>query len=193
LEVYPNDYPWYSDPLSGAQAHNVENFLQDWNVRDFELLCRFPLYEDAGLPARVLQGHPESQLHVLLKYLSIHADNLDRDLMIRAILERLAPKQHSNTSWWSTPDFRQMDDMNAERIAHDLNGIWGGQFRQIPFSDIVRWAQGYTAASVTGFLNQVSACSDQLVEHLLDVPEASKKYTEVERVNIYCLASLKTF
>lgn len=61
LEVYSNDFPWYSDSLPGTQARNVESSIQNWNVRDFELLCRFPLYDDAGLPARVLQGLPEPQ------------------------------------------------------------------------------------------------------------------------------------
>ncbi len=54
LKIYFNDYSWYFDSLSETQAYNVENFLQDWNDRDFKLLCRFSLYEDAELSARVL-------------------------------------------------------------------------------------------------------------------------------------------
>ncbi len=45
--VYSNDFPWYSDPLPGTQVRNVESSLQNWNVRDFVLLCRFPPYTAA--------------------------------------------------------------------------------------------------------------------------------------------------
>ena len=95
LEVYR--HPWDPDPCSNPQARDAENILQNGDARDFQLLCRFSLYEDVGLPMRILQGLPESRLLVLLKSFDIHADNLERDLQIKAILKWVAPKQRSPT------------------------------------------------------------------------------------------------
>lgn len=79
--------------------------------------------------------------------------------------------------------FLEFNETDTELIAHNLDDSRCVIFRLIPFEDWVRWAQGYTAASVTGLINQSLATRDELSEHLQRVPAALKTYTQVEKAS----------
>ncbi|KAL9125757.1 MAG: hypothetical protein Q9217_005089 [Psora testacea] len=149
-----------SDQHPDWRVPEATRILQSCDVRNIELLCHFGLCKDETFPANILQGRQESRLDIMLKCLSIHADNWDRDTKVRAILERLAPKRPLTTSQRTWTPFHQMDGMDASGIADDLDEMWCDQFKEIPFEDWVRWAQGYSAASVADFLDRISASRD---------------------------------
>ncbi len=180
-----------SDQRPDLRGQEVKRILQCCDVRNIELLCRFGLCRDETFPASILQGRQESRLDVMLKSLSIHADNWDRDTKVRAILERLASKRPLTTSQRTWTSFHQMDGIDAGRIADDLDERWCDQFKEIPFEDWVRWAQGHSAASVAGFLDRISASHEQLAKHLRYVPEVYEKYNRVEKVNFLPMSSTK--
>jgi len=182
-----------SDQRPDLRVHEAKMILRSCDVRNIELLCRFGLYRDENIPASILQGRQESRLDVMLKCLGIHADNWDRVTKVKAILERLAPRRPLTTSQWTWTPFHQMDGMDADRIADDLDERWCDQFKEIPFEDWVRWAQGYSTASVAEYLGWISASRDQLAKHLQQVPEAFEKYTQVERVNFPPSIPLRNF
>ncbi len=174
--------------LRGQQAKRI---LQSCDIRSIELLCRFGLCGDETFPASILQGRQESRLDVILKCLNIDANNWDRDAKVRAILERLASKRPFTTFQGTWLSFHQMDGMDAGHIADDLDETWCDLFKEIPFEDWVRWAQGYSAASVAGFLDYIYASHEQLATHLQCIPEAYEKYTQVEKVNFLPMSSTK--
>ena len=180
------------DQRPDLRGREVKRILQSCDIRNIELLCRFGLYKDETFLANTLQGRQESRLDIMLKCLSIDTDNWDRDTKVRAILERLALKRPPIiTSQWTWTSFDQMDGMDAERIADDLDDRWCDQFKAIPFEDWPRWAQGHSAASVARFLDRISANHEHLAKHLRYVPEAYEKYTLVEKANFLTTSSSK--
>ena len=174
--------------LRGQQAKKI---LQSCDVRNIELLCRFGLCRDETFPASILQCRQESRLDIILKCLNIDANNWDRDAKVRAILERLATRRPFTTFQGTWLSFHQMDGMDAEYIANDLDETWCDLFKEIPFEDWVRWAQDYSVASVAGFLDHISATHKQLAKHLQYIPEAYEKYTQVEKVNFLPMSFTK--
>ncbi|KAI9702750.1 MAG: hypothetical protein M1836_007964 [Candelina mexicana] len=170
-----------SDRRPNLRVYEAKRILQSCDVRNIELLCRFRPYEDESLPARILQCHREHRLDVILKCLDIQANNWDRDKKVEVILERVMLKPTYSTLKWMWPDFREMEEMDPQRIAgiFDKRSLY--HFQRVPFEDWVRLALNHSPASVAEFLDQMPTIRDQLAKHLRQSPEAFEKYAQVER------------
>ncbi|KAI9770955.1 MAG: hypothetical protein M1840_002659 [Geoglossum simile] len=163
--------------------------LQDDNLGDLKRLFRFRLYQDDSLPRFRLRDRPGDTLDTLLILLRSEAGNqeplsdLDIDQKIQGILGLLPqrPPPPNLVLEWTPQD--ALYKMDTEGVAAEIDRASYLQFRQVPFESWVRYALGYPKAPVEKFLDQHHILCDQLSCFLLDNPEASEKFSQVEEVN----------
>jgi hypothetical protein len=194
-------------PSSRASSHTilhlelekeVVKILKDDNLDDLKRLTRFRLYQDDGLPGSILRDRPEVTLDTFLFILRLEAGHrgphpdLDITQKVQEILRLLPQRPPSpNLSWdWKPED--AMYEVDIESIATDIDEASYLQLWQIPFEGWVRYAIGYSEASVERFFDQHRILRDKLSSFLSGSPDAFAKFSLVEKVN-YILAHAQSY
>ncbi|KAJ5594305.1 Guanine-nucleotide dissociation stimulator CDC25 [Penicillium hispanicum] len=170
-------YRWWED-----EATTV---LWAFNIPEISQVIRYGLFQDENFPRNSLLSRNSDTIDAFLFALSDpHEHQLLASLShfqrVEEILRRsrVPPFQPIPWSWFPPPPGHALD---ACTIATAIDAESHVHFRRIAFEELVRTSLGYHDASVEWFLLQHTTFYIHLLDHLLNYPEETTLYIEVEK------------